>query len=361
MADKDNKIYAMKKSNKYAINIAIIAGLIALIANVVKQQSEIATSSDQKFDWSRLLKAVLKGAAIGGVFGFGVGSVLDHRNSKIKPVNTDVYLQDLANQVTLDKNSPQYKALNSKAEVVIDLLAKRLRSKLSSEPVRLGSTERGTALKHKFDIDIALKFKPDSFSSTDSMYFDVLDFLERQVGKHSIVSVRDQKKSIGVIFDIGGYDERIDIVPCKITKGHRTSGYLFVNEKGILNNNYSFTKTDIGILNKVKLSETQKKIVVILKNWKHKNDLPLKSYLLEQLVLDAYRCNLSIPRSLTKKVIMVLKHISNNLDIAIIRGQENSNNILTKIPAQDKDRVIQACNYIIEDYSYQPNDILDSF
>lgn len=351
----------MKKSNKYAINAAVVGALIALIANAVKQQSEIAITSDQKFDWVRLMKAILKGAAIGGAFGFGVGSVVDHRNSKVKPLNTDAYLHDLADRIRLDKNSPQYKALDIKAEIVIDLLAKRFWSKLNSKPVRLGSTERGTALNHKFDIDIALKFKPDSFNSTESMYFDVLDFLEHQVGKHSIVSVRDQRKSIGVIFDIGGHEQRIDIVPCKITKGRRTSGYLFVNDQGILSNNYSFTKTDIGILTNVRLSETQKKIVVILKDWKHKNDLPVKSYLLEQLVLDAYRCNLSIPRSLTQKVIMVLKHISSNLDIAIIRGRENSNNILTNIPSEDKDRVIQACKQSIDDYSYQPNNILNSF
>lgn len=351
----------MKKSKKYAINVAVGGALIAFIANAVKQQSEIAITPDQKFDWVRLMKSILKGAAIGGTFGFGLGSLVDHRNSKVKPLNTDAYLHDLANQIRLDKNSPQYKALDIKAEIVMDLLAKRFWSKLNSMPVRLGSTERGTALNHKFDIDIALKFKPDSFNSTESMYFEVLDFLERQVGQHSIVSVRDQKKSIGVLFDINGREQRIDIVPCKIAKGRRTSGYLFVNEQGILSNSYSYTKTDIKILTTVRLSETQKKIVVILKDWKHKNDLPLKSYLLERLVFDAYKCNLTIPRSLTKKVIMVLTHISNNLDVAIIRGQENSNNILTNIPSEDKDRVIQACKQAVDDYSYQPNDILNSF
>lgn len=350
----------MKKSGKYAINAGVIVALIALMANAIKQQSEMANAPDQKFDWARLLKAALKGAAIGSAFGFGVGAIMDYRNSKVKPLNTDAYLNDLADQIRLDKNSPQFRVLDLKAELLIDLLAKRFLSELISKPTRLGSTERGTALNRKFDIDIALKFKPRSFTSTESMYFDVLDFLESQVGEHSIVSVRDQRKSIGVIFDIGGNEERIDIVPCKITKG-LTSGYLFVNEQGILSNSYSFTKTNIGILNKAKLSETQKKIVVILKDWKHRNNLPLKSYLLEQLVLDAYRCNISIPKSFTKKVVMVLKHISNNLDVAIIRGQENSNNILTDIPTEDKDKVIQACNRVIDDYIYQPNDILNSF
>lgn len=351
----------MKKSKQYGINAAAIGALIALIANAIKQNAEMANSSNQAFDWGRLMKAVLKGAAIGGAFGFTLGSIVDHKNSKEKALDTDAYLHDLADQIRLDKNSPQFKALDFKAEIVIDLLMQEFGAQLASKPVRLGSTERGTALKSKFDIDVALKFKPGSFNSTEVMYFTVLDFLERQVGKHSIISIRDQKKSIGVLFNVDGREGRIDVVPCKITKGRRTSGYLFVNEQGILSNNYSFTKTDIGILNSVKLSETQKKIVVILKDWKHKNDLPLKSYLLEQLVLEAYRCNLSIPRSLTKKVVMVLKHISNNLGVAIIRGQENSNNILTDMPSEDKDKIIQACNQTIDDYEYQPNDILNTF
>ena len=50
MADKDNKTYAMKKSNKYAINAAIIAALIALITNAVKQQSEISSLPGKKSD-----------------------------------------------------------------------------------------------------------------------------------------------------------------------------------------------------------------------------------------------------------------------------------------------------------------------
>ncbi len=77
----------MKKSNKYAINAAVFGALIALIANAVKQQSEIAITPDQKFDWARLMKAILRGAAVGGAFGFGVGSVVDHRNSFGYPVD----------------------------------------------------------------------------------------------------------------------------------------------------------------------------------------------------------------------------------------------------------------------------------
>jgi hypothetical protein len=351
----------MKKSKKYGVNAAVIIGCIWMIADAVKQHDEIASNSIQKFDWMRLMKAALKGAAIGGALGFGVGSFVDYKNSKEKPLDTDAYLNDLADRIRLDKTSSRFGALDSKAEVLIHLLRQEFGLKLVSNPVRLGSTERETALNEKFDIDIALKFKSASFKSTEAMYFSVLDFLERQVGKHSITGIRDQKKSIGVLFDINGQEERIDVVPFKSTRGKRTSGYLFVNEQGILSNNYSFTKTDINVLNRVRLSETQKKIVIILKDWKNRNDLPIKSTLLERLVSNAYRCNLSIPRGLTKKVIMVLKHIANNLDRSIIRGLENTNNILTDIPEEDKDRIIQACKQAIDDYSYQPNDILNSF
>lgn len=307
------------------------------------------------------MKATLSGAAVGSALGFTIGSIVDYNNSKEERLDTDAYLNDLADKIRLNKTSPRFKALDSKAELLIDILKREFGSKLVSTPVRLGSTERETALNDKFDIDIALKFKSASFKSTEAMYFSVLDFLERQIGKQSITAVRDQKKSIGVLFNINGQEERIDVVPLKSTRGKRTSGYLFVNEQGILSDSYSFTKTDINVLNRVRLSETQKKIVIILKDWKNRNDLPLKSHLLERLVSDAYRCNLSIPRGLTKKVIMVLKHIANNLDRSIIRGLENTNNILTDIPAEDKDRIIQACNQAIDDYSYQPNDILDSF
>jgi hypothetical protein len=75
------------------------------------------------------------------------------------------------------------------------------------------------------------------------------------------------------------------------------------------------------------------------------------------LVLDAYKYSPYIPKGFTKKVIMVLKHIANKLDVAVIRGKENSNNILTNISEVRKAQIIQACKEAIDEYDYQPNSV----
>lgn len=227
--------------------------------------------------------------------------------------------------------------------------------------MRLGSTEKGTALRNNFDIDVCFSFKAKSFNSTREMFETVFDFLQRQVGRYSITDVKDQKKSVGVIFIIDGKEYKIDVVPYKLTNSNKKSsaGYLFVNDKSLFTDNSSYTKTDIQALNSTLLTEAQKRIVVILKQWKKSNNLPLSSHLLENLVLDAYQFNrYRIPRPFTQKIIMVLKHIAKNLDVAVIRSIENTNNILTNICEQSKREIIDACQQAIDEYKYQPNSIV---
>ncbi len=223
-----------------------------------------------------------------------------------------------------------------------------------------GSSEKGTALRDHFDIDIYLPFKSNSFTSTWQMLDEVFNLLETHKDIYGITKVRKQGKSVGVFFLIEGKELKIDVVPYKITKakGNKTSGYLHVRKPNLWGEDSSYTKTDIHALNSVRLTKTQERILIILKAWRKKYELPINSHLLESLILDAYAYN-SIPRNFTKKVIMVLQHIADNLDIAVIKSVENTNNILTNIPIEDKAMIIKACKNAIEEYEYQPNSIID--
>jgi len=352
----------MNKSNKYALNGAIIGGLINALLNAIRQINRINERPNEEFNWKELLAASGKGALIGGTGGFIVGSILDYQNSLEHPLNTDLLLVGIVNDIRLNKSDRQYQTLSSKADSLINLLKRKYHNKLDGEPMKLGSTEKGTALRNKFDLDICLPFRPGSFSSTEEMYYSVLECMEKYVGQNSVVKVRDQKKSVGVILEIRGNKYKIDVVPYKLTKGNSSSGYLYVNSKNIFGNSQSRTKTDIYRLKNIRFSETQKKIVTALKHWKNKNDVPISSHLLENLVLDSYYYNHNkIPKSLTKKIMMVFYHIRDNFDTMVIRSIENTNNILTDIPVENKDLIISSCKRIIEEYEYQPNSIVDFF
>jgi len=350
----------MDKSAKYAINTAFAFGIGNAIINLIKQLNRINENPSEKINWTEVLKASAKGAIVGGIGGFVVGSIKDYSNSIEEPLNTDILLLSVAKEFKLKKDDFNYLKLNEKSEVLINELKNKFKDKLNGDPLKHGSTEKGTALNDKFDIDIFLPFKPDSFSSTEEMYYSVHSFLEEFIGRNSISKVRKQKKSIGVILELRNDKFKIDVVPYKITKGNSTSGYLYINEKNFFQDNSSYTKTDIHAMKSIKLSDTQKEIVVLLKLWKNNNNIPISSFLIENLVLDAYKYNRNhIPKSFTKKTIMVINHIRENIDSMVLRSVENTNNILTNIPAESKNIIISECKEVIEEYEYQPNSIIE--
>jgi hypothetical protein len=349
----------MNKSYKYALNGSLIFALGNALFNLINQLDEIQKNQLLKFNWRKLFIAAGKGAAVGGTGGFILGTIVDYKNAKEKRINTDAQLHKIASNKKLDKTDQNYIYLSKKVESLTEVLKIKFAGKLKKDPIRFGSTESGVALKDKFDMDVCLPFRSNAFSSTKKMNNAVYNFLKQKEGTNSIVNVRNQKKSIGLSLPINGTVHKVDIVPLKISKGKRDSGYLYKNDNYILMKNSSYTKTNINSLKSIRLTKIQQDIIVILKNWKLKNDIPLSSHLLQNLVLDAYKYNQGrIPKNITKKVVMVFNHIAENLDVAVIRGVENSNNIITNIPQENKNIIINSCRIAIEDYKYQPNSII---
>lgn len=349
----------MSKAIKYGTNLAIVGGVGNGIVNIIKQLDRMKNNPDNQFDWRSLFLAIGKGGLIGGGIGLVSGAIVDYRNSLKHPINTDAFLFNFVAESRLNKKHKTYSSINVKAEELIRNIKSHFHTDLAHDPIKGGSSIKGTALRENFDIDIYLPFRPESFSSTRKMSETVYDFLESQKSKFAVVRLRQQGKSIGMFFLIDGKELKIDIVPYKLTKakGKKTSGYLHVRKQTIWGEKSTYTKTDVHALNSIHLTKTQKDILIVLKEWRNKNMLPLNSHLLQNLILDAYLYN-QVPRGLTKKVVMVLQHIADKLNIAVIRSIENTNNVLTDISPENKSIIIRACKDAIEDYKYQPNSIV---
>jgi hypothetical protein len=350
----------MSKAVKYGTNAAIVGGLGNALINAIKQLNDINKNPELKFSWKDCFIAGAKGAVVCGSAGWVVGKIADHNNANTKAIATVPILYSHINKIRLDKNDWEYRQLCQKADWLIGKLKAEFGKELSTQPYRFGSTEMGTALRDNADIDICLPLKAKFFSSTEDMFFIMQEYLESLIGVNDIVRVRNQKKSIGVFFKIRGHEEKIDILPHRITtkRGNKHSGYLYVNNNGLFQKP-SYTKTNPNLLKGVALSETQKNILILLKDWKIKESLPVSSHLLQNLILDAYDYNRNcIPRNFARKVVMVLRHIADNINIAYIRSIENSNNVLTDIPAEDKRIIADACRKVVDEYEYQPNSIL---
>lgn len=353
----------MKKSKEFAKNGAWIFGLGNAFLNLMRQLDEMDKNPDLNFKWQELFVAAGKGAIVGGVAGFGIGAIKDHNNSLERPIDLNRYLVTLAESLMLDKSDPEFVGLNKSVKKIVVDFMKHFGTKINGELIPHGSTEKGTALHDSFDIDIAIPFHPRSFANNEVMYNEVLAFFEDRQGTLGITDIREQKRSIGVCVSVNGSDHWVDFAPYKLSKENSNSGYLFVNKRGFFVDNSTIQKTDLSKLKKVRFSDTQKKLIVLLKKWKLSYELPLPSHFLEYLVEDAYRANKGVvPRKIEQKMVMILKHIADRLHIFHIKGNENTNNIISNsIDDYDKQTVIDACNSAIKDYEYQPNSLTKVF
>ena len=353
----------MSKTVKYAVNGALIFGISNALINAIKHHQRISKNPNLKFDWSELLKAGGKGALAGGAGGAVIGGVMDLKNASEETLNTTAILSTIVANMRLDKNDPTYKKLSRKADRLISVIELNFNNQLGGHILRIGSTEENTALSDNFDIDVSIPFKPNSFSSTAVMYDELLQFIKNEYEDKDLVKVRPQKKSIGLIYQIGKENYKIDVVPYKLTKGsnNKTAGYLYINSNSIFGND-SYTKTDISSLKSIRLSPVQQKLLMSFKNWKQKFSIPISSHLLRLLILDAYDWNKgNVPRDFTKNILMVIHHIKDNIMDRKIVSVENTNNVLTDMSNSDKRLIKRACESIINDFIYQPNTILAYF
>jgi hypothetical protein len=351
-----------KKKTRFAIIGAVVGGLGAGLINVISQSR--SRQKGEPFDWAELAGCVAGGALIVGAGGWSICALLDHKNVLEKPLNTSKALLAIASAVALDKTKPSFIALDQKAEWLIEKIAAEFPFELKTRPYKYGSTESNTALKATADIDIAVECKPGSFSSTEQMYFMIGEYLDSLVGSGGIDRVRDQRVSFGVYFHVAGKDRKIDVTPHKLSPGNgsSTAGYLYVNRTGLFQVP-GRTKTDIQRLKSVPLTKTQTQLVLLLKQFRLVYDLPLSSPLLQQFVLYTYTAYSGlIPRDFTKKLLLVLRYIADNIEGVIVQSPVNTNNILTdQLDSWQKAEIRKACLRIIEAYEYQPNSIMEFF
>ncbi|WP_439585387.1 hypothetical protein [Dyadobacter bucti] len=346
------------KSVQYALAGAVFGGVIGSVTNKTLQAQRTKDFPEKIFDDAEYQKAVVNGALAGAMIGFLIGKsynapVLPPRKSKI-----DSYLSKHADSLRLNKGDLTFRKLDWHADVLKGKLYDRFQQQLQAMPYRQGSTERGAALGAEYDIDLVLPFKENSFGSISEMYQKVFEFLTEQTHSNSEFYVRKQKKSIGVTYKVGRQYLRVDVVPYKISNFLRDkyTGYLHINDERIFLYTKSYTKTNPKKTIGRKLGANQQKVLLLLKNWKKYSGIPLSSHLLEYLLRNAYLKNKgALPGGISGKVAMVLQYTINNLENRVIRGNENSNNVLTNIPDSDKSLIMEACENLLAEYQ---NDLI---
>lgn len=347
------------KTVKYATNGALIGGGVTFLLNLFEQLDTKNQNPEYEFNWGELLNKTANGVAVGGAIGGGIGLITDAINSLEKPLDINEGITSAINSVRLSKKEEDYQILSEKSRKLESFLNSNFKNYLAGPVLRVGSTETGTALNYDFDIDLNIPFKFCNHSMK-TIYETVYDFLDNEYDDEALVKIRQQSKSIGLIYEFNGERYKIDVVPSRDQKNSNDST-LFVKNKGLFQED-SYTKTNFKTLNSIELSELEQQVLIALKFWKNEFEVPLGSHLLKILVNESFHSiNEEDKKEISKSILHVINYISINIRHKRIVSKENTNNVLTDMAESRKRKVKKSCDNILNDFDYQPNSLLKYF
>lgn len=251
-----------------------------------------------------------------------------------------------------------------KRDEVKQALLDQFGEKLAGQIIMSGSLAKSTEINTKFDVDIIVPFRHDAFT-LETMSDEVHQFLKKKFSFWQDFSVRKQRVSVGMEYRM--FIEKpvkIDVVPGReIGIGaYKKDRYLNLwdstSSKRIQTNLHKQLQTVSDI------KGNGRKIIKLLKIWKtHGGGPKLKSFLLEQLVLEAFKQSPKpFPIGLAQQLEMTLVFIMNNIASISLRDVGNSNNVVSNLLTATEKRVIAASiREILKDIKSRPKRITNYF
>ncbi len=180
-----------------------------------------------------------------------------------------------------------------------------------------GSYAKGTPISLKYDLDICIYFKNNSFRTLKEMFDNVGSFLRREFPNYN---PRKQRVSWGLTLPD---NMSLDIVPARSLGDNTGDANLYVSDSG------SIIKTNITKHKDYISSSGARPIIKLLKIWKIEHNLHFKSFALELLTikaLDNYN-----ESGFDKRFWKVLNYIVACIDTVKLVDPANSNNIVSDV------------------------------
>ncbi|WMN11027.1 hypothetical protein QYS49_36920 [Marivirga salinae] len=228
----------------------------------------------------------------------------------------------------------------------------------SYNPFDSGSYAKNTAINTKFDFDLVLPFKRDSFSTLKEMYHDTLEVLTEKY--KGTAYIKEQKVSIGLVFhaDSDGHEIDIDVVPGRELNQDQYSDdkklNLFVKKKyGILEEGSEQLRTNIhsqiqNIRNQADNATDIRKVIRLLKVWKVNNNAKMKSFLIELITIKAFQDG-EITGNIWDKLKSVIEYIKDNIEtVNLIDPGNGGNNVSETLTDYDKQMIGDSMNFILQ-------------
>ena len=353
----------MKKSDKETIETgALIGGILGMIINTTEQNKEKQLNPNKSFDFQSLIVA----GAIGAIIGMAslklikfFSTVFRTRKEILNDADETSYLGSVLDSYEPDEIDS---LVLLKGKKVRNAINQRFDSDLLGRASYQGSVEQGTALSGLSDLDILVKFKKTSYYTEQQMFNAIHNFFKYEFKDADLIKIREQKVSIGLTFDIDGYEETIDIVPALRTDFVRGKNdyNLFKNPK--LSSGSRKIKMNPHKQREFGNYEGHKKDVVgLIKVLKAKEKLPLKSFLIKELTKKAFDRSY-IPKGLNDKLIMTLKFIRDNIKTIELKSPDNPRVLLSDaITEQEKEKIYKALDEILDLIQEDKDYVLEYF
>ncbi|NQY11725.1 MAG: nucleotidyltransferase [Flavobacteriales bacterium] len=228
-----------------------------------------------------------------------------------------------------------------KGNEVKQALIENYSDKKATDPINSGSYAKHTAINTKFDIDICIPFKRESFDTLEEMADNVFTYFQKEYKDDELLKpVRKQRVSIGLTFNIGGDEIELDIVPGReINKDEYSNTHdlkLYVRAKN--ETPASETKTNIKThIEHISGKNAERDIAKLLKIWKACNNKKYKSFLIELITIKAFEDNSgNVPDGIWDKLEMTMKFIKDKIESIQLKDPANSNNVVSETMTSGK-------------------------
>ena len=235
-------------------------------------------------------------------------------------MNSQEYLENVLWKHKLDEGEVE-RIKNIRKEVENKL--KNIYGSKIEKIIYSGSYAKNTAVDLKYDVDLCIYFKNDSFSTLFMMYNDVFTVLRKNFPKYRI---RKQNVSLRLVLS----DNRsIDIVPVRSFEDGTGDANLYSSKtNGPIKTNI---RKHIEYISKSKT----RPIIKLIKIWKIEHNIHFKSFALELLVIKALSSSNS--NDYGTQFLEVLEYIRDNAaTVKLIDPANSNNNVSDSIDYVDK-------------------------
>lgn len=348
------------KNNTTAIG-AFIGGVFGLILNYVHQCKEREENPHQEFNFKSFVVIGILGAILGAV-SFRIISFLASVFSDEEILDDIDEISYLGSVLTSYEPDEVDREVLLRGKEIKSALYQKFGSDLLGRPSYQGSKVQKTELSGLSDLDILCKFKRTSFQREGNMYRSVCNFLKNHFFDRDLVGVREQGVSLGLIYDINGYKEIIDVVPAL-----RTDFEKGKNEYNLYKNpKFSKEGRKLKINPKIQkdLGENKNEkaaVIKLLKLLRSEEELPLKSVLITELTKRAFQ-ELEMPEELNLQLYLVIEYIRDNILTIEISSPDNDESCLTdKLSPSQKKQIRNALDKVLNNLNEDKNYLFDYF